>query len=95
MTLGMTAETLERSMSEREFRAWSAYAQRHFLPLKRIEIYLAQIAFLVVKSMSSGGQNWKLDDFLLKDVETEAQRKEESPAERARKVFGFKPRKKG
>jgi hypothetical protein len=69
--LGMTSAGLGRAMTERELGQWRAYAAKRMLPMRRVELYLAQIALLVVKTM--GGQaDAKLSDYLF-DPEPEAE----------------------
>jgi hypothetical protein len=68
--LGMTTAGLARSMSERELRDFQRYDARRGLPLRRIELYLAQIAMYVVQ-MASGKQQ-RLDDFIFKPRADEA-----------------------
>lgn len=91
LNLGMTSETMLRAMSEREFVSWQRYADAHMLPLKRIEVYLAQIALMIVKTMSSSAGRLTLDDFLLKR-QVEESNEGKDRVQVAREAFGFKPR---
>ncbi len=61
--LGMTAAGVSSSMTEGELRRWSEYASRRMLPMRRIEMYLAQIAYVVQTSLG-GGKDVKLSDYL-------------------------------
>jgi hypothetical protein len=91
LNLGMTSETMQRAMSEREFVSWQRYAAAHMLPLRRIEVYLAQIAMMIVKTMSSSAGSLTLGDFLLKPQE-EVSDENKDRIQVAREAFGFKPR---
>lgn len=90
--LGGTADALARSMTEGELRHWDAYTARRPLPFRRLELYLAQIALVVARSMG-GSHDYKLADFLLFE---EADKPDDTPAsaEDARAFFGFSPRRK-
>lgn len=74
-------------MPEREFVRWQRYARRRMLPQRRIELYLAQIALLIARTM--GGSDADLSDFLF-DPKPEA---EQIDIEAMRKAFGYKPSK--
>jgi len=63
LELGCTVATLERSMSEREFRQWIAYASKRLLPTRRLEAYLAQVASVLAQT--AGNSDLTLVDFLL------------------------------
>lgn len=88
--MGMPVETLTRSMTELELHQWAQFAARKSMPLRRIEIYLAQIAHLVAVTM--GGSKAKLEDFMLKVPEDKPDNV--IRMEDVRKAFGFNPRKK-
>lgn len=47
LELGMTVTELSQRMTERELGQWVAYHARKRLPTRRLELYLAQIAFRV------------------------------------------------
>lgn len=68
LELGMTADGLSRTMTERELREYQGYASRRMLPSRRLELYLAQIAFVVVKA-AGGAQNATLKDFMFDRIE--------------------------
>lgn len=93
--MGMTAGGLSRAMSERELMDWQRYAARRMLPMRRIELYLAQIAMVAAKAMG-GAKDAKLSDFLF-DPEPDAEPEdiEEASVDEAKAFFGFSPRKKG
>jgi hypothetical protein len=78
LQIGMTADGLKRAMTEREFRQWVRYAGRRMLPQRRIEMYLAQIAQVIVRTMG-GRPAAELAEFLFDpqpdpgdDMDTEA-----------------------
>ncbi len=54
---------LKSRMSEREFVKWNLYSEKYMLPQRRLELYLAQIALLIAKTMG-GMEGAKLQDFL-------------------------------
>jgi hypothetical protein len=66
--LGMTAAGVSRGMSEREFVQWQHYADKRMLPLRRLELYLAQIALLVDRAWG-GAKNKSLRDYLFDHTE--------------------------
>ena len=86
----MPAGALARAMPEREFRDWQRYAARRMLPQRRIEMYLAQIAMLIVKT-TGGGAGKGLDDFLLDPPPDEDDEPVDNLAA-AVEFFGFRPR---
>lgn len=61
--LGMTEAGLRHAMTEQELRRWGWYAERRMLPMRRIELLLAQIALAVAKAMG-GATDATLEDFL-------------------------------
>ena len=92
--LGMPVGVLSRVMPLHELHAWHAYAQRRLLPSRRVEIYLAQIALLIAKTMG-GARDAKLSDFL---IQPPPERRpvivvDEKQVERLIEAFAFKPRK--
>lgn len=87
LELGMSIETLGR-MTEREFVGWQAYAAKRLLPTRRMELYLAQIAAVVARSM--GGSTGTVVDFLLQPVDASAP--DEDEVEELRRAVGFNPR---
>lgn len=64
LEFGMPVKTLKRVMSERELRMWARYANEQRLPSRRIEFYMAQLAFLIVKTMGSS-KSEAFTDFLI------------------------------
>lgn len=93
LALGQSQEALSHSMSEREFRAWGRYAEQHGFPARRVELYLAQIAWLIAITFG-GAKEVELSDFLFDrkiSGDTEQQEKED-PLEVAKRSFGFNPR---
>ena len=59
----MTLATMDRTMSEREFRQWREYAAKRPLPTRRLEAYLANICSVIAQT--AGNSEMKLSDFLL------------------------------
>jgi hypothetical protein len=91
LAFGQPYEQLADSMSEREFRAWARHGARWGLPARRIELQLAQIAWLIAKTMG-GATDVDLRDFLFDPDDT----RELSPEEKAavaKQAFAFNPRK--
>lgn len=88
---GGPAERLAREMSEREFRQWGRYAREHVLPSRRVEIYLAQIAWAVARFLG-GNDDATIEDFL---IDFGAKPPDAAPdVEAAKAAFAFAPRKK-
>lgn len=85
-----STEAMTRSMTELELHEWARYAGRHLLPMRRIEIHLAQIAHLIAVTM--GGSKAKLEDFMLKPAAPKGSNVVN--IEEVRKAFDFKPRRK-
>ena len=90
--LGMTTDHMTQSMTEAELNRWARYASTRGLPYKRIEVLLAQVSFLIARTMG-GAKDVKVEDFMLKE------RREELPAnvtriEDKRKAFNWNPHKK-
>ena len=75
-------------MSEPEFQAWQIYAARRMLPQRRMELYLAQIAMLIARTMG-GAKDVDITDFLFDPAEPDV----EPTAEEEAAFFDFKPRK--
>lgn len=92
LEFGMPAEQLARQMTERELGKWALRAREQWLPGKRIEWYLAQIAWLISVTMG-GAKDVSIDDYKLKLEPADAE-PEEASAEDARLAFGFNPIKK-
>ena len=55
--------TLNRTMSENEFYQWRLYAASRLLPVRRMEVYAAQLCSVIAQT--SGNAESKLSDFLL------------------------------
>lgn len=91
LNLGGPADRLAREMSEREFRQWTSYAREHVLPSRRVEVYLAQIAWAVARFMG-GNENATVEDFML-DFGTR-RLDEEVDLDALKASIGFSPRKK-
>lgn len=78
-------------MTEAELQRWTVYAGRSGLPLRRLELMLAQVSLLIAQTMG-GAKDARLKDYMLKEPD-------ELPAnvtriEDKRKAFGFNPRNK-
>lgn len=80
MPVGM----MSRCMSEREFRDWQRYAQKKMLPTRRIELYMAQIALVLSRTVGNS-HDAQLSDFLF-DLP-------EAPDVDLKSEIGFAPRK--
>jgi hypothetical protein len=87
--MGSTAGALSRNMTEAEFGDWQTYATRRMLPMRRIEMYLAQIAMLIAKTMG-GGKSDDIRDFMFDPVDTEDD-DDADLIEEARAFFDFNP----
>lgn len=85
--LGTSAGALSKTMTEAEFGEWQQYAGRRMLPMRRIELYLAQIAMLIAKTMG-GSKSSDLTDYLFEPADDD---EDEAPEEAAREFFGFNP----
>ncbi len=70
--LGMTEAALTRSMTELELQGWADYSRRRMLPMRRIEMHLAQIAQQIAAYMG-GVKSPKLSDFLFDQSPSEMQ----------------------
>lgn len=73
-------------LTEREFRQWDQYAARRMLPTRRLEMYLAQIAFLIARTMGNASE-MTMSDFLF-DPPGEPLEDDEA----VKQAFGFSPR---
>lgn len=90
LEMGQPATLLARTMPEREFRRWIKYANHKALPMRRLQLQLAQIAYLMVRMVGSGADNLVLEDFLFDPPPP----KPKDELAEAIKAFGFSPRKK-
>lgn len=97
LELGWPVSMLSQAMTEREFAKWSAYSHKHKLPSMRIELYLAQIAYLIANAFGGRGEQKSLADYIL-DFESRDPRKaravddEDDDVEELKQVLQFKPR---
>ena len=64
LEFGLPVKALRRVMSERELRQWARYANEQRLPSRRIEYYLAQIAFLIART-AGGSKSESFTDFMI------------------------------
>lgn len=84
-----------RSLPERDFRSWMAYNRRRGLPSRRLELYLAQIALMVMRA--AGAENLLLSDFLFDEKDSDADalppNGEEDELQDVMDALEFKPRK--
>lgn len=58
-------------MTEREFWQWGQYAGKRMLPTRRVEMYLAQIALVIARTMGNA-KDAKLSDFMFDAPEEES-----------------------
>lgn len=93
LEMGMTAEGLARTMTERELRRWMGYVQRKRLPTQRLELYLAQLAQIVAITMG-GARQAKISDYLIELQPPLATGEEPVDLEAVRKAFGYNPKRK-
>jgi hypothetical protein len=75
-----------RGLTERDFQAWMRFASARGLPFHRLELYLAQIALMIVRV---AGVEADLSDFLF-DFDKSAPA---DPLEEAMEALEFSPRK--
>jgi hypothetical protein len=75
--LGMTADGLERAMTERELGDWQQYMAKRMLPWRRMELHLGQIAQWVAHG---AGTKLDLADFMFGSL-GEEQATEADPTE--------------
>jgi hypothetical protein len=103
LEFGVPIERLKRNITEREVRQWMHYASRRMLPQRRIELYLAQVAWQVSRVrdavLQSAGarsvQPSSLSDFLFdadRAQDDDQDDDEVDDVQAARDFFGFNPR---
>lgn len=80
---------LGQVLRESEFQQWARYAKTYGLPTRRLEIYLANVALLIAKTMGGDRQS-TLRDFLFDPPEVDPVKQLQA----AKEAFGFNPRKK-
>jgi hypothetical protein len=90
LEFGMPVSQLMKSMKESELRRWEVYAGTYMLPARRMQVQLAQVAMLIVKT-NGGGAELTLKDYLFDPPDPI---KPEENLAMAVQVFDFKPRKK-
>lgn len=73
-------------MTEVEFNAWQYYAARKMLPQRRLELYLAQIAYYI-HGCVGGARNRRIADYMFDPADSDA----EPTAEEEADFFGFNP----
>jgi hypothetical protein len=85
-------------MSENDIRLYQAYAARNYLPHRRVDLQLAQIAQALAVFVGKD-QNARLADFLIRPQEDESLEPdsdgpidEDAAAKEAAEAFGFNPR---
>lgn len=93
LELGVPAEQLAAQMSEREFVWWAKRAQRQWLPSRRIEWMLAQVAHMIAVTMG-GAKDVSVSDYMLR-LEPEDEADAPADVDAARAFFAFNPIKKG
>jgi predicted GNAT superfamily acetyltransferase len=95
LELGWPVGLLSRVLTERELAKWLAYSQKRKLPQMRIELYLAQLSFLIASAFG-GKRDAKLSDYIL-DFESRPSSAtpdddEDADVEELHAVLQFKPR---
>ncbi len=58
---------MQRGMGEREFSGWIIYANKYRLPQRRLERYLANIAFWIARTNLTDVEDLTLADFMICD----------------------------
>lgn len=79
------------SMSVRDFGLWQLYAAKNALPFRRLQLQLALVAMMIVKSVG-GGEGMSIEDFLFDPPEEQVEPTEDD-IDAIREAFGFNPRK--
>lgn len=92
LQLGGTVSELRDRMPERELNQWAMYAKQRVMPLQRIELYLAQVAWVVACAMG-GSDSARLSDFVI-DFGNESEPEHAPSLDEAAAAFGFNPRQK-
>lgn len=88
LALGLPGHhALARRMTEGEFVEWQEYASKRMLPQRRIELYLAQIAYYVARL--GGASQRGIEDYLFDPADGAAA---EPTVEDEIAFFGFNPR---
>jgi hypothetical protein len=64
LEFGEPVEQLKQRMTEREFAWWAKRSATHWLPSRRVEWYLAQLAYMIAVTMG-GAKDVSLSDFML------------------------------
>lgn len=90
LQLGGTVSELRERMPERELNQWAMYAKQRVMPLQRIELYLAQVAWIVARAVG-GSESAILSDFII-DFGNESEPEREPSFDDAAAAFGFNPR---
>lgn len=91
LNLGIPADRLEREMTHRELRQWARYVRDKPLPSRRVEIYLAQIAWAIAYFIGGNAEATRADFLIDFGPEPEAAPPD---VDAAKAAFGFSPRKK-
>ena len=84
--LGTSVDSLRRNMTERELMWWADYRRKNWLPLQRIEWYLARLTQMVAVTMG-GVKDATLDEFML-DL---APKSDEVTQDDMQQIFGKAP----
>lgn len=90
LEIGVPFESLAGQMTEREFLGWQHYARTKMLPTRRMELYLAQIAYWVARTMG-GVKDRTVSDYIL-SATTDEEVDQGDDLESAVKVFQFDPK---
>ena len=84
--LGTPVDSLRRTMTERELLWWAEYRRKNWLPLQRIEWYLARLTQVIAVTMG-GMEDAKLSEFML-DL---APKSDDVTQEDMEQIFGKAP----
>lgn len=95
LNLGMTVAQIENEMTAVELDLWQRHAARFALPMRRMELYLAQIAMKISQVMG-GNIEAQLSDFMFDPSEDEVEGAAAGDPEKAKDAavvyFNFAPR---
>lgn len=90
LELGMTVADLSQQMTERELMQWQRYRMQKMFPVRRMELYSAQLGMIIARTMGNS-TNAKLADFILEvDIPDDTPMTDEELAELKAEI-GFNP----
>lgn len=87
--LGVPIHELAHRMPEADFTLYQVYASKRMLPMRRIEMHLAQLTAVLAQV---NGKDRTTADFLF-DLQNSSE--EPATADQAQQFFGFSPHVKG